>query len=640
MILNVSNIKKSFGDNEIITGGSFGINDHDKAAIVGINGAGKSTLLKMIVGMEEADSGDITTAKDITIGYLAQHTALDESSTIYEEVEKEKEYLIKMENRLRQMEENMSSVARDELESYMDEYHRLEDEFRSLDGYSYKSEITGIIKGLGFSESEFYTRCGQLSGGQKTRVSLAKLLVSEPDLIILDEPTNHLDIESISWLETYISNYKGTAIVVSHDRYFLDRIANTVVEIANKRISQYSGNYSDYITKSEERTKALQRAYENQQAKIEHEQAVIDKLKSFNREKSVKRAESRMKALERMEVIEKPLEVNAKMRFSFEIDDASGKDVLDCAGLSKAYGDKVLFNNISFEIKKGEKVAIIGANGTGKSTILKMINSLVDQDAGSVKIGTGVSIAYYDQEQENLDETKTIFEEISDDFPDLTDTYKRNVLAAFLFTGEEVFKSISALSGGERGRLMLAKLMLTRANFLILDEPTNHLDILSKEILEEQLQNYEGTVLYVSHDRYFINKTADRILNLTSESMVEFLGNYDYYLEKKDDLLKRFIADDRSADKGREISEQKQKGKDDWKKSKEEAALNKKRENRIKALEEEIDAKETESSEIEEEMSRPEVATNSAKLNELTGRLNEINTKLEALYEEWEELNS
>lgn len=639
MILSCQNISKSFGVEDVLKNVSFGIEDYEKAAIVGMNGAGKSTLLKIIMGELTADDGMVTIAKGKTIGYLAQHQDVVGNRTIYQEVLEEKRNIISMEDRIRKMEMEMNHYQGDELEAHLNDYHKLLHEFEALDGYSYKSEVSGVLKGLGFLEDEFDNLVEELSGGQKTRVALAKLLVSRPDIILLDEPTNHLDIDSISWLETFLLNYKGAVVIVAHDRYFLDRIVSKVVEISMHQCTVFQGNYTEYAVKKKQLRDAQLKAYLNQQREIKHQEAVIEKLKSYNREKSIKRAESREKQLDKMDVLEKPREEQTEIRLNLTPQIISGNDVLTVTGLGKAYGDKHLFSNIDFDIKRGERIALIGQNGTGKTTILKILNELVVQDQGEFRLGTNVKIGYYDQEHQVLHMDKTVFAEIADAYPKLTETRIRTLLAAFLFTGEDVYKKISDLSGGERGRVSLAKLMLSEANFLILDEPTNHLDITSKEILESALLQYEGTVLFVSHDRYFINKTATRILNLTGQKIINYIGNYDYYLQKKDALEAVYLAKPSfehisNPSSGTTESE----GKVDWKKQKEEQAKLRKRENELKKVECRIEELENKIGDIDEQFSDPKIATNSAKLGELTREKDKYQEELDLLYERWEEL--
>ena len=643
MILSCQNISKSFGTDEILKNVSFHIEANEKAAIVGINGAGKSTLLKIIMQKETPDTGEVILAKDATIGYLAQYQDVSGHRTIYEEVLDAKKNIIEMEERLRGMEAQMNALTGQELEALLDGYHRLSHEFELLGGYTYRSEVTGILKGLGFVESEFDRQMSELSGGQKTRVSLGKLLVTKPDVLLLDEPTNHLDMESIQWLEGFLMNYKGAVVIVSHDRYFLDRVVTKVVEIFQHQGYVYQGNYTEFAKKKAKIREDLLKQYYNQQREIKHQEEVITKLKSFNREKSIKRAESREKMLDKIERLEKPTDENTDIHIVLEPDVTSGNDVLTVEHLRKAFGAHTLFTDLSFEIKRGERVALTGNNGTGKTTILKIINELIPADGGTIVLGSNVHIGYYDQEHQLLHMEKTIFEEIADDYPQLNHTKIRNVLAAFLFTNDDVFKRIADLSGGERGRVSLAKLMLSDANFLILDEPTNHLDITSKEILESALNQYTGTVFFVSHDRYFINQTATRILDLTGGTIVNYIGNYDYYLEKHDELTRIYVEAEPKA-QAAQMTEQTvaQDGsgtdkKADWQAQKAEQARIRKLENTLKKAEERIAELEDLIAGIDEECADPANATNSAKLGELTGRQNEYRSELEKCYEEWEQ---
>ena len=645
MILSCQNISKSFGTDEILKNVSFHIEANEKAAIVGINGAGKSTLLKIIMQKETPDTGEVILAKDATIGYLAQYQDVSGHRTIYEEVLDVKKNIIEMEERLRGMEAQMNALTGQELEALLDGYHRLSHEFELLGGYTYRSEVTGILKGLGFVESEFDRQMSELSGGQKTRVSLGKLLVTKPDVLLLDEPTNHLDMESIRWLEGFLMNYKGAVVIVSHDRYFLDRVVTKVVEIFQHQGYVYQGNYTEFAKKKAKIREDLLKQYYNQQREIKHQEEVIAKLKSFNREKSIKRAESREKMLDKIERLEKPTDENTDIHIVLEPDVTSGNDVLTVEHLRKAFGTHTLFDDLSFEIKRGERVALIGNNGTGKTTILKIINELLLADGGTIVLGSNVHIGYYDQEHQLLHMEKTIFEEIADDYPQLNHTKIRNVLAAFLFTHDDVFKRIADLSGGERGRVSLAKLMLSDANFLILDEPTNHLDITSKEILESALNQYTGTVFFVSHDRYFINQTATRILDLTGGTIVNYIGNYDYYLEKHDELTRIYVEAEPKA-QAAQMTEQTvaQDGsgtdkKADWQAQKAEQARIRKLENTLKKAEERIAELEDLIAGIDEECADPANATNSAKLGELTGRQNEYRSELEKCYEEWEQVS-
>lgn len=634
MILSCQNIEKAFVENTLLSGVSFHIEDYEKAAIVGINGAGKTTLLRIIVGEMAPDAGIVTLAKGKTLGYLAQNAGLLSENTIYDELLSVKQDLIILEQQIRETEKAMKHVSEEELPVLMEKYASLTNRFEMANGYAYKSELTGVLKGLGFAEEEFSKPISTLSGGQKTRVALGKLLLLSPDLIILDEPTNHLDMHSITWLETYLLNYKGAVLIVSHDRFFLDRIAGKIIEIDQSKATTFMGNYSDYAKKKEMLRVAEWNAYINQQREIKHQEEVIEKLRSFNREKSIKRAESREKMLNKIEVLDKPTQARADMHLTLTPRLTSGNDVLSVTGLSKSFGSQTLFTDVSFEIKRGEHIAIIGDNGTGKTTLLKILNGILPGDGGSFRLGSNVEIGYYDQEHNVLHSEKTLFDEISDDYPYLTNTEIRNVLAAFLFTGEDVFKRICDLSGGERGRVSLAKLMLSNANLLILDEPTNHLDIMSKEILEDALNNYEGTVIYVSHDRYFINRTATRILELTAQTFVNYIGNYDYYLEKKEQLTASLTSSAVQAS----VTEKESETKTDWKQQKEDAARLRKKENDLKKCEEQIAKLEQKQADLENEMCDPAIATNVAKLQEISKKQSEIAKELEGLYEKWEAL--
>ena len=633
MILSCQNISKAFGEQPVLCNVSFHVEDYDKAAIVGINGAGKTTLLRIIVGELSADEGVISLSKGKTLGYLAQNQDVDSENSIYDELLSVKADIIEMERQIRQIELSMKQATGSSLDNLMETYSRLTHSFELANGYAYKSEITGVLKGLGFTEEEFSKQISTLSGGQKTRVALGRLLLLNPDLIILDEPTNHLDLNSISWLETYLLNYKGAVLIVSHDRYFLDRITGKVIEIDQTKATSFTGNYSAYAIKKEQLRTAALNAYLKQQQEIKHQEEVIEKLRSFNREKSIKRAESREKMLNKIEVLDKPTMARTDIHMTLTPRCTSGNDVLHIEGLSKSFGKQELFSDIAMDIKRGEHVAIIGDNGTGKTTILKIINNLLEADTGTIALGTNVHIGYYDQEHHVLHMEKTLFEEISDAYPYLNNTEIRSTLAAFLFTGEDVYKRISDLSGGERGRVSLAKLMLSESNFLILDEPTNHLDITSKEILEDALNTYEGTVLYVSHDRYFINRTANRILELAGGKLIGYLGNYDYYLEKKNTITGTALPSQApSSKKETMLSETKL----DWQAQKELQAKARKKENDLRKCEDAITSLEQELSDIESTMSQPDVATDVAKLQELTKRQQDLNEKLLPLYEQWE----
>ena len=641
MVLSCQNISKSFGTDEVLKDISFHLEANEKAAIVGINGAGKSTLLKIIMQKEQADAGEVVLAKDAALGYLAQYQDISGERSIYEEVLSSRGEVLELEARLREQEAQMNLLAGEELERLLENYHRLSREFELLGGYTYRSEVTGILKGLGFLDEELTRKMGELSGGQKTRVSLGKLLVTRPDVLLLDEPTNHLDVESIRWLEGFLANYKGAVVIVSHDRYFLDRVVTKVIEIFQHKGFVYQGNYTEFAKKKAKVRRDLLRQYYRQQQEIKRQEEVIAKLKAFNREKSIKRAESREKLLDKVERLEKPTEEHTDVQIVLEPEVTSGNDVLTVSNLAKAYGAHRLFSDLSFELKRGERVALIGNNGTGKTTILKLINGLEEGDGGSITLGTNVQIGYYDQEHQLLHMEKTIFEEISDAYPQLNNTKIRNVLAAFLFTNDDVFKRISDLSGGERGRVSLAKLMLSNANFLILDEPTNHLDITSKEILESALNQYTGTVLFVSHDRYFINQTATRILELTGETLVNYLGNYDYYLEKREELTRVYasLPDDLNNAESDKETEDAPAAKADWKQQKAEQARLRKLMNELKRTEESIASLEAELAEIDAACALPQNATNSAKLNELGQRQETCRSELDACYETWERLS-
>lgn len=648
MILSCNQITKSFGEKYVLRDISFHINDNEKAALIGVNGAGKSTLFKIIVGEQTADSGEVIFAKDTTFGYLSQNQNLLSDNSIYDELFNTNKRVLELDKRIAELHTAIeaASVKEDNaaLAKLYEEYERCNTEFERLNGYAYKSEVTGILKGLGFSEDEFSKAINTLSGGQKTRVALGKLLLMKPDLIMLDEPTNHLDMNSIAWLETFLSNYKGAVLIIAHDRYFLDKVVTKVVEIENERAQCYLGNYTDFANKKAEVRRAQLKAYMNQQREIKHQEAVIEKLRSFNREKSIKRAESREKMLDKIERIDKPVEINDEMRIEFHPAVVSGNDVLTVTGLSKAYGENQLFKDISFDIKRGERVAIIGNNGTGKTTILKILNGLVEADAGSISLGAKVSLGYYDQEHQVLNPENSPFEEISDEHPLMDNTEIRNVLAAFLFTGDDVFTPIKLLSGGEHGRVSLAKLMLSNANLLILDEPTNHLDITSKEILENAINSYTGTVLYVSHDRYFINKTATRILDLTEKKLVPYIGNYDYYVEHKDIVEEAYFRGTLGNGAGNgatavtSSAAVETEAKQDWKAQKEEQARIRKKQNEIKRIEDEIAKLEKEAAEVDKELENPAYFTNHVKLAELTNKKAELEEKQLMLMEEWEAL--
>lgn len=635
MLLNVSHIYKSFGEDSIIKDATFTVDEGSKVAIVGNNGTGKSTLLKIIMGELPSDDGEVTLKKDATMGYLAQYQEDSFGSNILDTVLGAREDLISMEKRLSEMESQMSSLDHDKMATFLEDYHKLQHQFDLQGGYTFRSEAVGILKGLGFEQEDFEKSMNELSGGQKTRVSLGRLLASTPDLLLLDEPINHLDLKSIVWLEGYLSSYKGSVIIVAHDRYFLDKIVDHVVDLSYGKTSVYTGNYTAFIAQKEIAQISYERSYEKQQKEIEHQKAVIEKLQSFNREKSIKRAESRKKTLDKMEVMDAPDKDMPKMRLHLEIEKESGKDVLDFSHVTKFYDDKNIFSDLSFEVHKGDRIAILGDNGTGKTTILKCINGLTDFESGEIRFGANVTVGYYDQEQQGLTESNTIFSELHDAYPFLTETKVRNTLAAFMFTEDDVFKRISDLSGGERGRVSLAKLMLSKSNLLILDEPTNHLDMDSKQMLEEAINEYDGTLLYVSHDRYFVNKTANTILELSDGGLTKYLGNYDDYIAKKEQLMVANTTVSQAS-----ITEEASAAKLDFKEQKRIEAEKRKLQNRIAKIEEQIEELENQKSKIDEEFLIPENMTNSAKLNELTAKQKEIDEKLDALYEEWEEVNS
>ncbi len=632
MLLNVSHIYKSFGEDNIIKDATFTVDDGSKVAIVGNNGTGKSTLLKIIIGDVPADDGEVTLKKDATFGYLAQYQEDLFGNSILDTVLSAREDLLQMEKRLSEMEMQMGGLQGDETIIFMDNYHKLQHQFDLLGGYTFRSEVVGILKGLGFEGDDLYKSMNELSGGQKTRVSLGRLLASSPDLLLLDEPINHLDLNSIVWLEGYLSSYKGAVIIIAHDRYFLDKIVDHIVDLSYGRTSVYSGNYSAFVEQKELFQLSYERSFEKQQKDIEHQKAVIEKLQSFNREKSIKRAESRKKLLDKMEVMDAPDKDMPKMRLSLEIEKESGKDVLNFSHVTKSYDEKNIFTDLSFEVHRGDRIAILGDNGTGKTTILKCINGLTDFETGEIRFGANVTVGYYDQEQQGLTESNTIFSELHDTYPYLTETQVRNTLAAFMFTEDDVFKRISELSGGERGRVSLAKLMLSKSNFLILDEPTNHLDMDSKEMLEDALNNYDGTLLYVSHDRYFVNRTANTILELSNGSFTKYLGNYDEYIAKKEQLF----GTDNSLNEN--VSTGETAAKLDFKEQKKLEAEKRKLQNKLSKLEGEIEKLESDKEKIQEEFIKPENMTNSAKLNELTDKQKDIDEKLEKLYEEWEDL--
>ena len=652
MLISCHHIKKAFGTDQIIKDAVLTVDTHEKMAVVGVNGAGKTTLLRMIIGELQPDEGQVVIARDASVGYLAQQNMTEGELTIYEEVAKVRRDIFQAEEKIRDLELAMKHASGSELSSLMEQYHRLITWFEQNNGYAVRSEITGILKGLGFSEEDFSRKSDTLSGGQKTRVALGRLLLSSPDVILLDEPTNHLDMHSIAWLENYLVNYKGAVVIVSHDRYFMDKIVSKIVEIDHGDVMTFRGNYSQYAEQKKQLRKAQRSAWLNQQQQIRHQEEVIARLKSFNREKSIRRAESREKMLDRMERLERPADGNDQIRFCLDPDIESGNDVLHVAHLSKSFDDLVLFKDLNFDVQKRERVAVIGDNGTGKTTLLKIINGMTEADAGEIRLGTNVLTGYYDQEHQVLHDEKTLFDELHDEYPDLNNTRIRNVLAAFLFTGDDVYKLVHDLSGGERGRLSLAKLMLSGANTLLLDEPTNHLDIESREILEEALKNYTGTVIYVSHDRYFINQTCTRILDLTGQKLLDYIGNYDYYLEKQEQMETVYLNSTKngkpvSSDTGQEKSPETENAprsfaaagsREDWNRKKEEQARERKRRNDLEKTEASIAAYEERDREIDHLLSQPDVFSDIERCMDLTSEKAQISRELETLYERWEEL--
>ena len=651
MILACHNICKSFGTDVILKNASFHIQEHEKTALVGINGAGKTTLLRIIMGLEKSDEGEVTFARGTSVGYLAQMNMLSSGRSIYDEVCEVMRPVIDMEQSLRSMEDEMDQAEGTKLNELMERYHQTQTHFEQMGGYAWKSEISGILRGLGFTDDEFGKPVDTLSGGQKTRVALGKLLLSSPDLMLLDEPTNHLDMNSVEWLENYLLNYRGAVLVVAHDRYFLNKVVTKVVEIDQGHVSTFSGDYTAYSEKKKKLRQSQLHAWQNQQEQIRHQEEVIAKLKSFNREKSIRRAESREKMLDKIERLEKPSAEISDMHLTLDARIESGKDVLSASGLSKSF-EFPLFENLDLEIRRGEKVALIGNNGTGKSTLLKILIGQMQPDRGSVTLGTNVNIGYYDQEHQILHPDKTLFEELQDTYPELNNTQIRNTLASFLFTGDDVFKLVSELSGGERGRLSLAKLMLSKSNFLILDEPTNHLDIMSREILEDAVSLYTGTVLCVSHDRWFINRIATRILDLTGQTLIEYLGNYDYYLEKHEDLTRRFVSADTHSSGGvisssnvshlamssASLAGTDSEGKADWKKQKQELALARKKGGKPARKPKRISLSwKKEAADRRSSLTR-RVFTDLQQVTELTGEKAQIQKQLEEKYDAWADL--
>lgn len=635
IVLSCNNLYKSFGIDSILENICFTVNEGDKIGIIGINGTGKTTLMKIISGEYGYDDGDIYTSKDCEIGYLQQNTNFLSNNTILEEVLEVFKPLINMENYLRELEHKIAEEGSKDnspiLEKLMNDYsHTLED-FASKNGYGYKSEAKGVLKGLGFKDEYMDKPINILSGGEKTRVLLGKLLLKKPTLLLLDEPTNHLDSEAIEWLEFFLKQYKGTVMLISHDRYFLDQVVDRVFEIHNKKLKTYNGNYSKFIELSKVEKELELKKYEDQQKDLKKQEESIERLKSYGREKHLKRARSKEKALDKVDVLDKPEAYRKKARIQFNPSISSGNDVLHVNDLSMAYDERVLFKGVNFDIYRGEKVALIGPNGIGKSTLFKIIMKELTPICGDFKLGTNVNVSYFHQEQKTLNLDNTIIDEIWDSNEKLTQTEIRNMLGSLLFEAEEVFKKISTLSGGERARIAILKLILSNANFLLLDEPTNHLDIDSKEVLEEALENYTGTIFTISHDRYFLNTVVDKILVLSENGITEYLGNYDYYINKK-----------RETEEMSAIVEVEEKTKtqlkDEKRKEKEQREKEKKNKYKIKIIEQEIEEIEAKIEELNHLLCQEEVYSNPDKSKEVSLEKTNFEDKLSSLYETWEEL--
>ncbi len=634
MLLDVQKISITFPEKTVLTDVSFHVQEKEKVAVVGVNGAGKTTLIKVIAGELAPDAGQVVIGSGVRIACLSQHPEFPSGSTIYKTVFETDRELLEMEENLRRMEQSFSGLDGAELNEAMRAYARLQEEFERRDGYAYRSEVLGVLAGLGFEKGQFDEDPAHLSGGQKTRLLLAKLLLEKPDLLLLDEPTNHLDIRSIEWLESYLNSYDGAVLLVSHDRYFLNRIVSRVIEIEHAQAFSYDGNYDAFTQKKAEKLKAEQNAYLADQRRIKHEEEVIATLRRFNREKSIKRAQSREKKLERMDVREAPKEVKAGLHLTLSAEKESGQDVLAIDGLAKSFDGLTLFSDFSCLIRKGDRLVLIGENGTGKSTLLKILTGNVAPDHGGFRFGANVEVGYYDQENQQLHPENTIFEEISDAYPDLNNTAIRTTLARFLFFNEDVFKQVGDLSGGERARVSLAKLMLSKANLLILDEPTNHLDIHAKTALEEAIRAFSGTVLCVTHDRYFANRIATRMLELSGKSFRSYLGNYDDYLQEK--ARRTDVASEEQ--EGKEAAEQKTATKISWEEQKKTEAAKRKRENDRKRTEERIEEIETRIREIEEAYLDPAVATDVEAMTVLSAEQAGLSEELEDLYLRWEDL--
>lgn len=639
IILSCNNINKSFGVESILEDISFSVNEGDKIGIVGVNGTGKTTLFKIITGIYGYDSGDIYTAKNCRLGYLEQNTNLYSEHTVYEEVLSVFSDLVQAEENLRRLEHEISEHSTtentEELENMMNMYSKKLEEFEENNGYGYKSEVIGTLRGLGFRDDEMDKKVNVLSGGEKTRVLLGKLLLSKPSLLMLDEPTNHLDSESVEWLESFLRAYSGTVMTISHDRYFLDQSVNRIFEISNRKLTTYNGNYTDYQKQSKIQKELEQKRYENQQREIKKQEESIERLKAYGREKHLKRARSKEKMLDKIDRIDRPDGEKKRAKFRFQRSHQSGRDVLQVESISKSYNEKNIFKDVSFDIYRGEKVALIGPNGVGKSTLFKMIMGDEKKMAGEIQIGQNVEISYFHQEQKTLNLNNTIIDEIWDSNPKLNQTEVRNLLGAFLFYGEDVFKEIKTLSGGERARVAILKLMLSNSNLLLLDEPTNHLDIDSKEVLEEAIENYDGTVFTISHDRYFINKIADKILVLNKDGITEYLGNYDYYLEKKKQQQEmQKIADDNNV-----VGEKtKTKIKEERRKEKENKQKENERKRNLKNIENEITILEKQIAGLEYLLCDEEIYLFPEKIAEVGREKNEYQRKLNELYDKWERM--
>lgn len=634
IVLSCNNLNKSFGIDSILENINFTVNEGDKIGVIGVNGTGKTTLFKIISGVYGYDSGDIYTSKDCEIGYLEQNTNFQSNNTIFEEVLEVFKDLIDMEKYLRELELKIAEESTKDnspiLEKIMDEYSSKLENFASLNGYGYKSEAKGILKGLGFNDEDMDKPIGILSGGEKTRVLLGKLLLKKPTLLLLDEPTNHLDSEAIEWLEVFLKQYKGTFILISHDRYFLDQSVNRIFEIHNKKLKSYNGNYSKFIELSKVEKELELKKFEEQQKDIKKQEESIERLKAFGREKHLKRARSKEKALDKIDILDKPEAYRKRAKIQFNPSSTSGNDVLQVRDVSMGYGNRILFKDLNIDIYRGEKVALIGANGIGKSTLFKIITDEITPLSGTVKLGTNVNVSYFHQEQKTLNLDNTIIDEIWEDNKSLTQTLLRSMLGAFLFEDEEVFKKISTLSGGERARVAILKLILSNANFLLLDEPTNHLDIDSKEVLEEALSNYTGTIFTISHDRYFLNTVVDKILVLDRDGITEYLGNYDYYIDKKRQIQEMNVVDEKEDKTKTQIKEEKRK-------EREQREIEKK--NRIKRqnIEKEIEETEAKIEELDLLLCQEEVYSNADTAKEVGQEKMNLENKLSTLYTEWEQ---